>query len=108
MFENNLPFEEQTKNWEKTLNSFFHQSFKKIRVTGGKVVETKVSKLMDKELKFRIKLKNEDLEEELAQIEKEIALECAEENRKKVIEGFKTMADNSGSVNTHGMWNVRP
>ena len=93
-FENDLPFEEQAKNWERTLNSFFHQSFKKVRMTEKRVVETKVSKLLEKrkELKLRKKknqeLDDEDLDNEFKEIEKEIAEECSEENRKKVIEGF--------------------
>ena len=32
-FKNNLPFEDQAKNWKSTLDSFFHQAFRKVRIS---------------------------------------------------------------------------
>ena len=97
------------KNWKSTLNSFFHQSFKKVRVTGYKIKETEITKLLQKrkELKYRMLKNNEVLDNELEEIENKIAKECVKENRDKVIENFKSFGENQGSVNTNGMWNVK-
>ena len=72
VFRNDLPLQEQAKKWEKTLNSFFHQSFRKIRVT-NKPRESPISQLikrrnsLKKELNQIIKdaKENEAIEKEL-------------------------------------------
>ena len=94
---------------KKTLDDFFQQSFKKIRVTESKSKVTNVSKLMDtrKELKYRMKQNNEDLEEEIHKVEEHIAKECADENMEKVRDNFKSIADNNDSVSINGMWNIK-
>jgi hypothetical protein len=49
-FENEKDIKEQGQAWFKTLNKFFHKSFKKVRFN-GKVKETEISKLLDERRK---------------------------------------------------------
>ena len=35
-FSNNLPFEKQTRNWQKIFNSLLYKCFKKVRIVGQK------------------------------------------------------------------------
>ena len=60
-----------------------------------------------KQLKLRINKNKEDLDDELEELERKIAKECAKENRDKVTENLKSFGDNQFSVNTNGMWNVK-
>ena len=60
-----------------------------------------------KDLKYRMKQNDEDLEDELQQVEEVIAKECADENMEKVMDSFKAMADEDGSFNTNGMWKIK-
>ena len=108
-FDNDLPFKEQAKNWELALNSIFHQSFTKVRITEHKVKETEISSLLEKrkQLKLRINKGNEDLDDELEVLERKIANECEKENRDKVTENLSSFGENQLAVNTNGMWNVK-
>ena len=45
-FENNFNLKDQALKWNKTLNSFCHQSFKKVRITPNVPKITKVTELM--------------------------------------------------------------
>ena len=57
-FENNFNFKDQALKWNKTLNSFCHQSFKKVRITPNVPKITKVTELMEdrKSLKQKMKI----------------------------------------------------
>ena len=107
-FKNNLPFEDQAKNWKSTLDSFFHQAFRKVRISQKKIKETEISKLIEKrsKIKYRMSKNNEEVDVELEEIEHKIANECAKENRDKVIENLQEFGGNQGSVNTN-MWNMK-
>ena len=80
----------------KTLNGIFQQSFRKIRIT-SKQKETNVSNLFDRRFDLKEKQKtsmeNDALEDELKNVENEIAKGISKENRDKVITSFKAMAE---------------
>ena len=85
-------FEEQSTKWKKTLDSFCHQAFKKVRLTPNKPQVTKISELMEerKSLKIRLKLcedkqRQEELQQQVECLDSKIALECAEENLMKKV-----------------------
>ena len=109
-FINDELFSTQAKKWKSTINSFFHKSFKKIRVTNKKKV-TELSILFDERSKLKIKLSekvdDEELDNEIDEIESKIALICAEDNAKQVTDNFKTLSGEHGSVNTNGMWKMK-
>ena len=108
-FQDGNPFEKQATNWWKILNDFFHQSFRKVRISEKKIEETMVDKLMRerKELKKRIDQNDEDLEDKLNEVEKSIGDLCAEENMQKVMESFGEISENKDALNINGMWNVK-
>ena len=54
-----------------------------------------------------MKQSDEDHEEELEQVEKEIARASEEENKEKIMNNFKEFADKQGSFNINGMWNIK-
>ena len=65
-FKNKKPFKKQAEDWKSTLDSFFHQSFKNVRITERKIKETDISKLIEerKKLKYRMSKNNEELDDE--------------------------------------------
>ena len=84
-------FEKQSARWKKTLDSFCHKSFKKVRITPHKPQVTKISELMEerKYLKYKIKMcedmeKREELLSQMENLDKIIANECSEENFQKI------------------------
>ena len=55
-FENNLTFEAQAKKWRRVLDSFFHKSFKKIRISNKiRKRKSEIGDLMEKRQKFKKK-----------------------------------------------------
>ena len=109
-FETDDNVEKQSKKWFKHLNSFFQQSFRKIRITKQQK-PTKLSILFDRKCSLQQKLKkqvqNNDIIEELDNVEKEIAKEVANENREKVISTFKLLSNTDGTTNVNGMWGLK-
>jgi hypothetical protein len=96
-FLNDLPLQMQSKEWEKNLNSFFHQSFRKIRLT-KKPKKNHISELLDRRNYLKKDLnrlkkegeENEAIDDELSDTENNIAGECAEANRKLVMDNCHT------------------
>ena len=63
--------------------------------------------LMEKRRKLKKKeFLNENEEEDLNQLEEEIATKCEEMNKKTVVENFKELG-NQGDVNHHGIWKIK-
>ena len=62
-FASNLPFEKQSKNWNKILKSMIFKSFKKVRIVKDKKKENNQKKMFEKIIE-RKKLKN-DLEKNM-------------------------------------------
>ena len=104
--------ENQVKTWIKTLNNKFHRSFKKIRCSATGM-ETEISKLLDKRKVIIQKLKSVEEEhktemvEDLSKVEGEISTLSSEENRNKVMNNFKCLANVDGSTNTMGVWKIK-
>ena len=100
----------QGKTWLKTMNNVFHKSFKKIRLT-KKQKDTKISILFEKRSKLKNKLKSlgedNDTLKELTEVEEEISSEVGKDNRDKVMDSFKTLADTDGTININGLWNLK-
>ena len=46
-FNNNLSFEKQTRNWQKTFNSLLYKCFKKVRIVGKKKKEDNKRKIFE-------------------------------------------------------------
>ena len=112
-FQNNgKSVEYQVKSWIKSLNNKFHRSFKKIRCS-SRGMETDIIKLLDKRKLLIQKLKSleeeskQEVIEDLSKVEDEISTLSAEENRIKVMENFKSLANVDGSTNNMGVWNIK-
>ena len=77
-FENNLPFETQALKFRKVLDTFFHRSFKKIRITNKpKKNKTFIGDLMNERSRLKKKqVLNDDDEEKLINIETMISEAC--------------------------------
>ena len=111
-FDDEKNIKDQGKQWFKSLNNFFHKSFKKIRYN-GKVKETEINKLLDLRRETLHKLKKckentkKELEEKLDELEDQISEEIAAENRTKVVDNFKELSNPDGLINTNGMWNIK-
>ena len=112
-FKQDLNFEEQANKWKKTLDSFCHKAFKKVRLTPNKPQITKISELMEERKSMKLKIKMTDdkqkCEEFLNQIEiidGKIAQECSEENFQKFKENFQCLSGPQEKLNSNGMWNL--
>ena len=108
-----LSFEEQASKWKKTLDSFCHQSFKKVRLAPNKPEVTKISGFMEerKSLKMKIKMaenrqKIDELQLQLEGLDTKIAQECSEENFQKIKDNFQHLSGQQDKLNCHGMWNL--
>ena len=105
-FENDLPFKKQIERWRKTLKSYCHSAFKKIRIIDkkqGKPINKQLAKLIDKRNKMK-----KDVHSNLAikEIEEDISILEAEMNRDFIIKTFKKFSNNPENVNLAEMWKV--
>ena len=75
--------------------------------------ESEISKLLEERKSMKKELAkdtgddHEEIERKLNEIEVTLANECSEENLKKVMDNFGSIAKSDGSVNTNGMWNIK-
>ena len=108
-FMDDSSFEKQAAKWRKTLTSFFHKAFKKVRISNkSRKKNTTLSILLDRRSTLKKKQDlNEKEEMEMFHLDGLIAKECEEENRKKIIENFKDMDGNEGNLNHQGVWQVK-
>ena len=102
--DNDLSVSEQVKQWNKCLDSFCQQSFKKVRKRRQSTKETKMSKLFEKKRTMKV---NKSPDRDISEVEKEIAQEIAAENAKVVSDNFQTMGDATGSLNINSMWGLK-
>ena len=76
-------------------------------------METEITKLLDKRKVIIQKLKSveeehkEDVVEDLSKVEEEISSLSSEDNRNRVMNNFKCLANVDGSTNTMGVWNIK-
>ena len=84
-FEDDLPFEIQAQKWRKCLNTYFHKSFKKVRITNKpKKNNSTLGLLLSRRSALKKKLNKEEKDdEEILKLEELISEECQDENRKK-------------------------
>ena len=91
------------------MNTFFHKSFKKIRITGKpKGDKSRIGKFMDD----RNKLKKKQIldvkdEEELSKLESLISDACQDENREKVMNNFHDINGDDGNLSHQGVWKLK-
>ena len=109
-FETDKPFLEQFHKFRSKLQSAFHKSFRKIRVTKTKPrKETKGTWLQRKRknLKLKIRLKEnescQEIKKEVDKIEEQLGRE-AENNLRDVKEICKRFSGSMGSMNVLGVW----
>ena len=116
IFEEDGDVEKQTQRWWSKLNSFFHQSFKKVRVKDGrKTMLTDLDKKMDEWNIVKKKNKvaknsgesNPETEQEEENLEQEIATTIDDLNLKVVKETLGVLHDGSGLMNRRGLWNLK-
>ena len=84
-FKTNEPFAKQVKKWEKTLQSFIHQCFKKIRKTDRNIKNTKTSQLL--EVRRKTIILNDDVNQE--DIENKIKRREAKQNMEDIIKNIE-------------------
>ena len=71
---------------EKSVDRFFHKSFKKIRISNKPKRKNKIVEFMERRQKLKKKsVLSEKEEEEISNLELMIAEACEEENIKKII-----------------------
>ena len=112
-FQKNLSFEEQATQWKKTLDSFCHQAFRKVRLTPGRPKITKISELMEERKSLKLKMNNcvdmhseDTLQDQIENLDEVIAKECSEENFQKIKDNFLLLSDGNDKINSNGMWNL--
>ena len=64
-----LSFEEQASKWKKTLDSFRHKSFKKVRLTPNKPEVTKISEFMEERKSVKMKIKMAENRQQIDQLQ---------------------------------------
>ena len=111
-FANENSLEKQSSDWFKSLNRYFHQCFKKIRIKNTKKEDETDKQLKQRsELIQRLKKSNDDSKDdildEIDKIEKKISKLVSECNRKKVIDNFGELKSNDGSANVTGVWAIK-
>ena len=118
VFENNLPFEFQSKKWLKNFQSILQTCFKKVRITNSKKKEIDSSQgIIMERIKLQKELKvvsiTEDvrkkIEARISQIETEIGDEVAEENMREIVETIKSLGGEDHCLNGSGrkqMWKL--
>ena len=105
-----VPFQEKIKLWQKTLNSFIHQSFTKIRGKKRKYKENEVGKLIEKRKKIKLEARKNPHEDDVATLEKiedEIASKTDETLIKNIKEAFGSLTGDDGGINIMGMWSLK-
>ena len=111
-FQKDGNFATQAGKWFKTLNGTFHKAFRKIRHTNKKK-PTEVSEILGQRREIIKKMKNcseeesECLQDALNKIEDKVCDMIADKNHAKIVDNFKSLTDQSGLLNTQGMWNIK-
>ena len=118
VFNSELPFESQSRNWFKIFNSILYKCFRKVRITNSKKkTNTRTDDLLFARIKLQKQAKevltNEEMkgkiEERIRQIEKDIEKEVSEEYIKEVVDSLKALGGEKHSLGGKGrkqMWNL--
>ena len=104
--------QDKAAKWMKKLNGEFHKCFRKIRHTEKKII-TPITKILEERrliiqrLKICPEEEKDKLKDILNDVEDKICSEVAKKNHAKVVDNFKLLADQTGSFQTLGMWNIK-
>ena len=116
-FENDSPFEVQSKQWMKTFNSLLHRCFKKIRVVYNEKKENKAHKLIKERMQLKKEVAAPDLspnmkskiEFDIEEIEREIGDAISNDYAQEIIETINSMGGDHQALNGSGrkeLWQI--
>ena len=106
-FNNNDDCEIQVENWCKKFSIILQRSFNKVRVS-DKQKETPTTILFNKRTELIQKAKSEannmEIQEEIEEVEEELATLVGKENRDKIFETFAKLDQSEGESFSNGIW----
>ena len=99
-FVNESPLKLQIEKWRKVLNKYCKEAFSKIRIRKkqNKPLKITISKLIDERNRLITKLDEQQNEVKIELLNKAIADEEAEENRKDIVENFHELGENPENI----------
>ena len=102
-FLNDVPLIDQVEDWRKVLNLYCRKSFKKIRIKtkSTQPLKPKLSRLIDLRNSLSLKDKSSNEIDDLNKVISEIE---AEENRRIIMDNFKSYSEDPETVNITQMW----
>ena len=103
-------FKDQIRKWQSNLKSCIVQSFSKIRSRKRKFSESEIGELLEKRKKIKLDIiTNPSIqkEEELNQIESQIANATEVEYMNKVFETLGHITGDDGGVSASGLWKAK-
>ena len=120
-FENNLPFEKQTKIWFNVLKAAIFKSFKKIRIVKNKKKEDNKKRMFEKLIERKNLMNNLDrenvsdedmkrsIENRIKQIEHDIEEEVSDNQIEKIVETLRELGGEEDAIRGEGrnkMWKL--
>ena len=105
-FESSEPFQKQIKKWEHKLKSHIVRAFPKIRSCKRKFTESDVGKLLEERKRLKID-SSQDNDEQIANIEADIARKTSDRYRTKIEETMGHLSGDDGALSHHGVWKAR-
>ena len=107
-FVNESPLKSQIEKWRKVLNKYCKEAFPKIRIRKKhiKPLKNTISKLIDERNSIITKPKEQQNEKKIELLNKAIADEEAEENRKVIVENFQQFSENPENIKMQEMWKL--
>ena len=97
-------FDQQVVNFEKAMNSIYHQSFPKIRERKRKFKEDDIGFLIEQRKKLKLNPSSDSNERNIEDIEEQILAKTEDIYAKRVIEAIGNMTGEDGKVNNMGAW----
>ena len=117
-FENDLPFQVQSKSWEKTFKSVLKKCFRKVRIVNSrKKGNEKMKNMISERIQMKQDLKSVKISEDMKikievrikQIEEDMENEVSEEYRNEVMETLRELSGSEDCVNgdrRKRMWKI--
>ena len=108
-FVNESPLKLQIEKWRKVLNKYCKEAFSKIRIRKkqqNEPLKITISKLIDERNRLITKLDEQQNELKNELLNKAIADEEAEENRKVIVENFQKLSENPENIKMQEMWKL--
>ena len=104
IFSTHSTFENQTSNFEKEMNSIFHQSFPKIREKKRKFKEDDVGFLIEKRNKLKLNPISDANTKAVEELEDMIVEKTEDNYAKRVFEAIGNLTGEDGKINNIGAW----